>query len=173
MLGLLVGTLCLIALIATLRRRRYHRFAYAGPHWHGPGFWAAHSPAIRYGARFGRPGRGAFLRVLFAHLDTTHGQEKALAQIAERVRERLAGTREELVTARKELAAVVGGDVIDGAALDAAVGRHKAVLEKLGPELTQTLISVHEVLDGAQRKQLAELIAEGPRALRGFGRGGL
>jgi uncharacterized membrane protein len=76
------------------------------------------------------------------------------------------------VTARKELAAAVGRDVIDGAALDAAVARHKAVLEKLGPELTQTLISVHEVLDGAQRKQLAELIAEGHRGLRGFGRGG-
>jgi uncharacterized membrane protein len=178
MFGLVLGTLCLIALVATVRRRRYGRFARA--HWHGrapwvgpyAGFegWSRRSYAITMppGLRRG----GWLVRALFERLDTSHGQEKALVQIAAQVRERLHGTRDELHAARKDLAAAVGGDVIDGTALDSAVARHKALFDKLGKELTQTLLSVHEVLDGEQRALLAQMIANGPMVggWRGVGR---
>jgi len=170
MFGLIVGTLCLIALVATLRRRNYYRYAYAFPYRHGPGYWpgryGGYGHHMGYGG-FARPGGATLLRALFARLDTTHGQEKELGKIAEGVRERLGNTPDEIASARKELAAAVGVDVIDGSALDAAVARYRALLDRLGQELTQTLLSVHEVLDGKQRKLLAEAIADGAR---GFGR---
>jgi len=169
MFGLIVGTLCLVALVATLRRRHFYRYAYAFPYRHGPGYWPGrhdgYGPRMAYGG-FARPGRATLLRALFARLDTTHGQEKALGKIADGVRERLGNAPDELTSARKELAAAVGGDVIDGSALDTAVARYKALLDRLGQELTQTLLSMHEVLDGKQRKLLAELIADGPRGFR-------
>jgi Spy/CpxP family protein refolding chaperone len=175
MLGLVFGTLCLIALIATLRRRHYHRFMFAHGHVGGREHWRGPYPDFGYGPpwlgyghgpRGGR--RGGFVRAFFERLDTTPGQEKAIGQALDAAREQLRGARDELSAARKSLATAFGGDVIDGAALDAALGQQKALVDKLGQAVTQGLLSVHEALDGEQRKQLAELIANGPA----FGRWG-
>jgi Spy/CpxP family protein refolding chaperone len=175
MLGLVLGTLCLIALIATLRRRRHHRFMFAHGHMGGPGYFrgpyadSSHGPpwlGYGHGSRGGR--RGGFVRAFFERLDTTPGQEKAIGQALDTAREQMRGARDELSTARKTLATAIGGDVIDGAALDAALVQQKSLVDKVGQSVTQALLSVHEALDGEQRKQLAELIANGPS----FGRWG-
>lgn len=170
MLGLFFGTLCLIALIATLRRRRFahyafaHRYGYGhGPFgWHGHGHGYGHG----YGGRYA-PGRGhRARRLLFEVLDTTPGQEKVIAQAADNVLDAMDGAGDELQAARKELAAAIGGDVLDEAALRAALDRALGVAQKATTELTQVLPAVHAALDGQQRKRLAELIAEGRRGLR-------
>jgi Spy/CpxP family protein refolding chaperone len=175
MLGLVLGTLCLIALIATLRRRHHHRFMFAHGHvgrrsyWHDPLADHGHGPpwlGYGHGPRGGR--HGWFARAFFERLDTTPGQEKTIGQALDTVREQMRGARDELRAARKTLATAVGGDVIDGAALDAALGQQKSLVDKLGQSVTQALLSVHEALDGDQRKQLAELIANGAS----FGRWG-
>jgi uncharacterized membrane protein len=99
-------------------------------------------------------------------LDTTPGQEKVIAQAADNVLDAMDGAGDELQAARKDLAAAIGGDVLDEAALRAALDRALAVAQKATTELTQVLPAVHAALDGQQRKRLAELIAEGRRGLR-------
>lgn len=179
MFGLIVGTLCLIALIATLRRRRYGRFALGhaygyGPMAFGPGFmghgFGLHGPrGYGYGGYGHRGGRGP--RFLFELLDTTPGQEKVIAEARDGLRARMKGSREELLAARKDLAAAVGGDLFDAATLEAALGRGLAVAQKATHELAQVLPAVLAALDGEQRKRLAELIAEGRGWRRGLGFG--
>ena len=162
MLGMLVGTLCLIALIATVRRRRYARFFDDGdaPFWdgvydgygcHGVGRW--HRRRAR--------GRRRQLYGLFRRLDTTPGQEKAIAEWMDGVRTRLSEARGELATTRRELAAALGGEVLDAAALDAAFRRADALYARLSKDVQQALAGVHETLDPEQRRQLAELLADG------------
>jgi hypothetical protein len=179
MLGLFFGTLCLLALVATLRRRRFARFAFAqGFHGygHGPFGWRGHGHGHGYGYDHGH-GHGGYgmrgsgrghraRRFLFELLDTTPGQEKVITQAADNVLAGMDGAGDELQAARKDLAAAIGGDVLDEAALRAAFDRGLAVAQKLATELTQVLPAVHGALDGEQRKRLAEAIAEGRRGLR-------
>lgn len=161
MFGFILGTLCLIALVATLRRRHYGRYAFAHGYFHGPEPYGGYAYGPPWG-RHGHHGRGVVLRVLFERLDTTPGQEKAIVQTVEAARERLRATREELTSARKTLATAIGGDVIDGQSLDAAIEQQKSIAQKFGQELTQALLNTHEVLHGKQRQKLAELIVDGP-----------
>jgi hypothetical protein len=173
MFGLFFGTLCLIALFATLRRRRLwgHAFAHGwsgyGP---GPFAWGGHGPGYGHGHHgYGGhgPGRGRRARrFVFEVLDTTPGQEKVIMQAADNVLDAMDGAGDELLAARKDLAAAIGGDVLDEAALRAAFDRALAVAQKAATELTQVLPAVHGALDGQQRKRLAELIVEGRRGLR-------
>ena len=170
MFGLFFGTLCLLALIATLRRRRFAHFAFAHGYGygHGPFGWRGHGHGHGdgYGGGYG-PGRAhRARRFLFEVLDTTPGQEKVIKQAADNVLDAMDGAGDELQAARKDLAAAIGGDVLDEAALRAALDRALAVAQKATTELTQVLPAVHGALDGQQRKRLAELIAEGRRGLR-------
>lgn len=160
MFGLILGTLCLVALIATVRRRRYGAYAYGGPGWMGfhRGPWAdGYGPPW---ASYGGARRG-LMRGLFAQLDTTPGQEKAIRALLEAARERLKGLRGELADARTELAALFGGDVLEPATVEALFAQRKPVLEQLSGEFARTLAAIHEVLDEKQRRQLSELLADG------------
>jgi Spy/CpxP family protein refolding chaperone len=172
MFGLIVGTLCLVALIATVRRRRYARFmhfGYAGP-WGEPFGWRPHYHDYgHFRSRHAR-GRRGFLYGLFRRLDTTPGQEKAIVGLVDGVREQLGDVRTEFAAARRELAAALACDVLDPATLEAAFRRHTELLGKLGRDVQAALIGVHEALDPEQRKQLAELLADGsfqPRMVGG------
>jgi Spy/CpxP family protein refolding chaperone len=170
MFGFILGTLCLIALVSTLARRRYgpYRFAHAhgyGGSWHGYGHGYGSGPGW---SERGPRRRGGFRRIFFERFDTTPGQEKAIAKAFDDARERVRDSRSDLETARRALADAVRGDVVDGARLDAALDQQKILVERLGRELTQLLLNVHEVLDSKQRQKLADLIADGPgwRGLR-------
>jgi Spy/CpxP family protein refolding chaperone len=169
MFGFIFGTLCLIALFAALRRRRYARYGMArygcGPgHGRGYGYGYAYAPVPHR-----RGGRWLATRWLFEHLDTTPGQEKAIRKTLDELRERLVSGRDELQTARKEVAQAVGGDVLDETALKAASDRVEGLFDKTRSELGQALLEVHAALDGPQRKALAEMIADGfPRYRRGL-----
>lgn len=150
MLGFILGTLCLIALIVTLRR---------GPRWHhghgfGHGRWGHH-----YGGYYGS--RRNWLRGLFLRLDTTPGQEKAIVAALEGVRERGRELRGELGSARKRVAQALGGEVLDREALAAAFSERTGAVDSLREELTRALDAVHAALDPKQRTTLAELIADG------------
>jgi hypothetical protein len=127
MFGLIIGTLCLFALIATLRGRHhgyfvpfgYRRYGHHGPYAHG------YYPRGDYaGARGYRGSRGRFAaRWLFEQLDTTPGQEKAILKSFETLQEHLASGRSELGAAKKELAEALGGDVLDQSALTGALAK--------------------------------------------------
>jgi Spy/CpxP family protein refolding chaperone len=170
MLGLILGTLCLIALIATLRRRRYGHFMHYGyaPFWGGP-FHGA--PDYGFGHRHGRRfrGRRRLLYGLFRRLDTTPGQEKAIVALMEGMRERLGEARGELAATRRELAAALGGEVLDSAAFEAAFRRGNELFGRLSREVQAALLGIHEALDPEQRRQLAELLADGSLNPRLYG----
>jgi Spy/CpxP family protein refolding chaperone len=161
MVGLIFGTLCLIALVATVRRRRYARFFYGhAPFWGGPwhdGFGHGYG---RGSFRRARGRRGLFYG-LFQRLDTTPGQEKAIVDLVDGVRERLSEAAAELGATRRELAAALGGELLDPAALDAAFQRANALFARLSKDAQAALAGIHEALDPEQRRQLAELLADG------------
>jgi Spy/CpxP family protein refolding chaperone len=172
MFGLIIGTLCLFALIATLRGRHHGYFVPFGyrRHWHHGDAGHGYYDRGEYGFRGGRRGRGRFAaRWLFERLDTTPGQEKAIVKSFETLQEHLASGRSELGAAKQELAQALGGDVLDQSALTAASGKLDDLFDKARVELAQALTEIHTALDGKQRKLLAELIAEAPAF--GFGRG--
>jgi hypothetical protein len=163
MFGLILGTLCLIALVATVRRRRYgfygsgpwHHFAYQrGYHGHGHGPWR-HGPSGRTGSP------QSFARGLFVRLDTTPGQEKAIVNILRGTGERVHGVKTELSSLRKEVAALFGSDVFEADALATLLREHQAPFERVRAELVQALTAIHEVLDARQRRILSELLADG------------
>jgi Spy/CpxP family protein refolding chaperone len=161
MFGFIVGTLCLVGLVSTVRRRRYGHFMHAYGHGH-QAHWGRGGYGYRSGPGWhgGTSGRG-MLRGLFAQLDTTPGQEKAIVSAVEKLRERFRGARGGVTEARKELATALGGEVLDRAALEAVMARQDEVLGSLNDGLRETLASVHEALDAEQRRRLAELIADG------------
>ena len=159
MLGIIFGTLCLVALVATVRRRRHGYFAYA-PAWHAALHDAHDAPwQPRFHPR--ALGRRNLLRALFARLDTTPGQEKAIVALLDAARERARGSRGELREVRREVAAVLGSDVLDRDALEAALVRPRQLANALQQELVTLLTAVHEQLDDKQRRVLGELLADG------------
>jgi Spy/CpxP family protein refolding chaperone len=172
MFGFLFGMLCLFGLFASLRHARY---GYCGQGGGWGGGWGQRRHGFGFGFGSGR-GRGRrrprFLaRWLFEQLDTTPGQERAISRTMDDLREHVSSGRGEFTTARKEVAQAFGGDVLDAEVLNGALGRIEALLAKTKADFSQALLDVHSVLDGRQRKELAELIAEGPENFRyGYGR---
>jgi Spy/CpxP family protein refolding chaperone len=175
MIGFIVGTLCLFGLIRLLAFRRYRHlmhhgygygpFAFAGApfarghagYGYGPAFGRGHWSPRRFG---GYAAGAGFGRTVFAQLDTTPGQEKAIAQAVDALREHMKGSRDELRAARKGVAAAIGGDVLDEAALEAALARAQAVSQAFARALSRVLADVHTALDVEQRARLSELIAD-------------
>jgi hypothetical protein len=143
MLGFLFGTVCLIGLIKLLRHGRgFHHGAFGCGHHYG----------------YGRPSRASrwFLRSLFERLDTTPGQEKAIAAALEQLRENRRIVGEELEQTRGDLARAVSGGIIDDRTLDETFARHDRLLAQLRVSFVEALKAVTEALDERQRKLAAE-----------------
>jgi Spy/CpxP family protein refolding chaperone len=169
MFGIILGTLCLVALVATVRGRRFARYGHG--HHFGHHFGRHHCGHHDFHRGYGAPFRDSFhghhagqrdlLRELFIRLDTTPGQEKAIVAILDAARDRARSVESELREARKRVAALLGSDVLDRTALEERLTEARAVVERLTRELGDSLAAVHEVLDERQRRVLSELIADG------------
>lgn len=158
MFGLIIGTVCLVALFATLRGRRHAYYGY-GYDTDGTERWGCGRGVRRRAMRHHGPRN--LVRGMFVRLDTTPGQEKAILAILERARERSRGLKRELQRTRKEIAALLGSEVLDRAALEARLSEPKQVLDRAGAELVEALSAIHELLDERQRRVLGELLADG------------
>lgn len=157
MLGWIIGTVAVVALVATIKRRRFYaRYGY---------------PEIGfYGPRRGLRGRG-MLRGLFMQLETTPGQENAIVAALEEAFERLRDLKGDFTGTRRELAALIGSETLDRNALEALLGRQRGNLEVASAEVVRLLERTHEVLDDTQRRELGALLAEGsvgPVMYRGY-----
>lgn len=168
MFGLIIGTVCLILLIKTLHYRHYGRFAYGyggwGRHGYPAGPWEGPCEGYAGGAGYGPAWRGrrkGLLRGMFARLDTTPGQEKAIVSLLELAGERLRALRGDMRGTRKEIAALFASEVLDTNALEALFAQHRATFDRLSSEGVQTLAAIHELLDPKQRRMLSELLADG------------
>jgi uncharacterized membrane protein len=177
MLGFLIGTVCLIALVKVARRGR--TWGYGSP-WmtHGGGCGGGSSWGAGGGRGRGRRrggwmggglGRNFFLRAAFERLDTSPGQEKAIRAALEELRVVARSVRADVASTRADIARAMRGDLLDEDALSDVSTRVTAAGEAMRAAAVGALAKVHAALDEQQRATLADLIESGP----GFGgRGG-
>ena len=193
MLGFLVGTICLVALVKVVRRHHYGygHFGGAGPWgygggcghrggWHGgpPGYgrgWDDEEDEFsRWDARLRHGGGGFFgLRAIFARLDTTPGQEKAIKAAFDELRARARAVKDDARGMRGDLASALRGESLDAETLGTVASRASGAVDALRDAAIGAVLKVHDVLDERQRAIAADLIESGPRFGGGWrGRGG-
>lgn len=156
MLGFILGTVCLIALVKVLRRGRgWHGYGY-GPHGYG------HGGHGRYETMGGGGGpRRWFLRSMFQRLETTPGQEKAIVAAIDELRENRRVVHEELQQTRGDVARVVAGGLVDDNSLEDTFARQDRLLAQLRVSFVEAMKKITEVLDERQRKQIADMLQGG------------
>lgn len=172
MIGFVIGAVCLVALVATSRRRHFARHGFGGwgggfhRGWHDHGYHRGHeggAPSDRGDEEASFRGFGMksqALRWLFTRLDTTPGQEKVIAQAIDDVREELKGARGEWKATRDDIGRAVASDVFDENAIDAVFTRHDDALVKVRVTFKSALARVHDALTTEQRKELASLLGK-------------
>ncbi len=153
-LGFLIGTICLIALVRVLMRRR----------WYGYHHWG-YAHAGPYGSGWGGPpwhGRGrGFLFSILAQLEATPTQEKAILGALDELKDTARELRGTMRDTRGDVARTVRGPAFDESALAAASARIDESTRKMRAAVTSTLGKIHSVLDDKQRRTLGELIESG------------
>lgn len=173
MIGFLIGTLCLMGFVKTLRRARYgHRGGYAscgpamgpwGHHHHrrGPwghpfredgGPWA--SPHAVDPARF-------WLRGLFERLATTPGQERVILEAVSALRAQGLEFRAAAEATGDAAARAFRADSFEVGVIGDAFAKQSLALEGAQKAVVEALHKVHEALDERQRRLLAELLDRG------------
>lgn len=142
MFGILIGTACLIGLVAVLRRgaRRRRFFGGFGPGRHGS--WMTYR--------------------LFEALDTTPGQERVIRNVRDDFFSQVSDLKEGLHASRSDVARAVRSDSFDEGAMQDAFSRQEEGIAKIRKAASEALAKVHDVLDDKQRRRLAELLENGP-----------
>jgi Spy/CpxP family protein refolding chaperone len=127
-------------------------------------------------SRFGRFGRGGYrrfmLRRLYRELDTTHGQEKVIAQVADDVERAAWAAGDVMRQTRSAAARAMRAEHFDQATLNEALDQQQAALDAVKKAAREGLGQVHEALTPEQRAHLADLLEFGPRHARGGCHGG-
>jgi hypothetical protein len=160
MFGILVGTLCLLGLIAVVRGHRYrHGFGYGGGC--GWGF----SPFRGYGVH-GMGGPRWMMRSLFVRLDTSPSQEKVILDAVGALRDQAGRLWGEWRQSKSELAEALRGEALDEEKIQGAFARHDGLLAQLRQVALDAVGKVHAVLDPEQRKRLAAML-ENPHRYAG------
>ncbi len=183
MLGFVIGTVCLIGLIRTLRWGRRHGggcgYGHHGGGWGRRGWGGDHGGADERGQRDQRGwggggwggggwgGPNVFLRMLFQRLETTPGQEKVIVAAYEEVREAAQKARGEVRSSRADVAKAMRSEAIDEVLFGEMFARHDTALEALRKTALGAVAKVHDALDEKQRARFADLIESGPAGFRG------
>jgi hypothetical protein len=179
MLGFVIGTLCLIGLVKTLRWGRRHRaygygYGYGGCgssgfhgfSGHGPFGGDHHGGWGDGGGGFGGWGPGAMLRSLFQRLDTTPGQEKVILSAVDELREAGRKLRGEAGQTRADVAKAMRSPGFDEVLFGEMFARHDTSVEELRKAAVGAMAKIHDALDEKQRARLADLIESGPSYFR-------
>jgi Spy/CpxP family protein refolding chaperone len=196
MFGFIIGTVCLVALIATIKRARYgywgHHYGggcghrgwgggwqrHGGPPW-ARGGWDDHGPDFGqrdqghdHGHGHGRGWGGGFvMRFLSERLDASPAQEKVIAQAIDEMREAIGKAREGFKASRGDVASAVRSDNFDVSHVGALFSKHDDAIDGVRKAFVSAMQKVHDALDERQRKVLADIIESGP-GFFGGGRGG-
>jgi hypothetical protein len=184
MFGFLFGTLCLIGLIKVARHGRGHGYGgYGRGFGYGGGWGRHHHHGWHHGWRgqdhfggddegFGGGWRGRgrgfgggrfFLRAMFERLDTTPGQEKVIQQAFEDLREKGRAAKNDMKTARAEIAKAMRSASFDEVSVGTATAQVEAVMDSMRKAGIDAFAKVHEALDERQRGMFADFIENGPR----------
>ena len=156
--------IAVMAFVAMRRARRCHRY---GDGWCGPfgyGWYGHHGWHSRRHAR-----ARMMLHALFARIDATPAQERAIVGEIEKLQDRLRGIKAGLHDARGDLGAAMRGPMLDDAALGAALGRVDRATGEARSAAIDALRGVHSVLDDRQRAQVADLLDHRRDWWHGFG----
>lgn len=163
-----------IGMIAVVKRLAFHRrFAGHGP-WAlspcggGPGFarGGCRGEDGDHGHRRGRwgfargPGRSFWLRALFAHLDTTPGQEREIRAAIEDAQGAARAAKDGVKTARADVARAIGGETFDDAAVAEASTRVDEATSQVREAVVAALKRIHAILDEKQRARLADILSK-------------
>ena len=181
MLGIIIGTACLIGLVKVLRHGR-GGYGYAGGGcgrggWGGGGRFSGHRDHDggcgredggfrRHGWGGWGGGPGFFLRAIIEQLDATPEQEKVIAAASREVRNEAAKNREEIRRSREDIAKAMRSPGFDEVLLGELFARHDTAMEGMRRAFTGALAKVHVVLDEKQRNDLADMIENGPGFFR-------
>jgi Spy/CpxP family protein refolding chaperone len=134
-------------------------------------FAGSAAAALSFGA-FARPGRHGghhgpmdpaqleqrldrMLKHLYVEIDATEEQKQRLDPIVRQAVKELAPLRQNLHAARREALGLLGQDRVDAAALEALRARQIQLADGASRTVTRALVEAAEVLNPAQRKQLA------------------
>jgi periplasmic protein CpxP/Spy len=117
-------------------------------------------------ARRGR-GRGShgpedldrMLQHLYVEIDATEEQKQRLDPIVRQAVNELAPLRQNLHAARREALGLLAQDKVDAAALEALRARQIQLADGASRSVTKALVDAAEVLNPAQRRQLARHFA--------------
>jgi Spy/CpxP family protein refolding chaperone len=160
-----LGVLGLFAMRRAHRRcRAYHfyghggGYGYGGPGCGGPGHgddWQGHWGGPPWARR------RWMLHAALARIDATPAQERAIVAEIDRFKDRARAVRSSFKEGRGDLAAAIRGDVLDDAALGAALGRADGAHAEIRSAAIDALRGIHNVLDPKQRAQVAELLDRG------------
>jgi uncharacterized membrane protein len=138
---------------------------------HGRHFDADEDPGMgggRWGGWHGG-GPGVVMRAVMHRIGARPDQEDAIRAAVNELRDSGRRLRGEGDRTRQEIADALRKPSFDEVAMGELFARHDGVLEDLRKALVGTLAKTHDSLDEQQRKRLADLVASGPRAFRGFG----
>jgi Heavy-metal resistance len=168
MFGFMIGALVVTGLFAFKRHRR----RMLGGMFYGPQFACGGMGTGPWGGPFGRHygGHGGFYRApfrrrgrvldpLFRELDASPGQERVMAELAEKLRGAFSGAHGAASDLRRELAALFDAPALDEARLADVITRGQTLVHGLGDELRTALTTLHGSLDPEQRRVLAQLLA--------------
>jgi Spy/CpxP family protein refolding chaperone len=181
-IALAAGIVGVVAIVKGLVfRRRFGHLAFAGGPCGGAGFgtYGGEGGGSSWGGHgFRRWGRGhgggiggsIWLRMLYARLDTTPGQEREIRAALEELRERARDAKSGMLETRENLGKSVAGEEFDTSAFEAVSARLDATSEKMKDAAASALKRIHGVLDVKQRERLAELVSKG--AFGRWARGG-
>jgi len=177
------GILGVVAMVKGLVfRRRFGHLAFAGGPCGGGAFggYGGEGEGRSWGGRgfrrWGRGGHGGgiggsfWLRMLYARLDTTPGQEREIRAALEELRERARDAKLGMLETRENLGRSVAGEEFDTSAFESVSARLDATSEKMKDAAASALKRIHGVLDPKQRERLADLISKG--AFGRWSRGG-
>jgi len=178
MFGFLIGTACLIGLIATIRRGYGggcgHSFAGHGCGGRGQRWGGHHAyrdswqdePEHHHHRGGGRGFRGgwgprAWIGMLSQRLDLTPAQEKVVFQSFGEVRDALRKGRGELRDSRRDVAKAFRATSFDAVLMGETFSRHDNTIEEVRKAVVGALARTHEALDEHQREKLASILEEG------------
>jgi hypothetical protein len=176
-LALLTGIAAFVGVRVALRHggwRRHHAWAsHCGGGYGGHGRWSHHEDDLEAGeARWGGwhgGGPGFMLRAVLNRIGARPDQEETIRAAVNELRDSTTKLRGEGRRTRQEIAEAFRKGAFDEVAMGELFARHDGVLEGLRKSLVGALAKTHDSLDEKQRERLADLIAAGPRAFRGFG----
>ena len=152
MLGFIIGTVSLIALVKVLRYGRRWR-----GHGYGYGYGAGYGPGPGFGAR------RWFMRSLFERLETTPGQERVIVAAIDELRENRKVVHGELQQTRADIARAVAGGLIEDGTLEETFARHDRLLAQLRVSFVEAVKRATEALDERQRKVVSDWLQRSGR----------